>query len=77
MTSHAAYSGNALEKFKQIYNIRCTFVFQFWIEETKFTLETRPKGESYGTNVMFSDGEHIGHVAAAKDVSPTFLMTWL
>ena len=26
-------------------------------------------GDGYGPNVMFSDGEHVGHVAAAKDVS--------
>ena len=27
------------------------------------------EGDGYGPNVMFSDGDHIGHVAAAKDVS--------
>ena len=27
------------------------------------------EGDSYGPNVMFSDGDHLGHVAAAKDVS--------
>ena len=26
-------------------------------------------GEGYGPNVMFSDGENIGHIASAKDVS--------
>ncbi len=26
-------------------------------------------GRGYGPNVMFSDGENIGHVAASKDVS--------
>ncbi len=31
-------------------------------------------GEGYGPNVMFSNGECIGHVAAAKDVSLTLLI---
>ena len=26
-------------------------------------------GEGYGPNVMFSDGESIGHIASSKDVS--------
>ena len=26
-------------------------------------------GDGYGPNVMFSDGETIGHIAASRDVS--------
>ena len=27
------------------------------------------EGDGFGPNVMFSDGSHLGHVAAGKDVS--------
>ena len=30
------------------------------------------EGDGFGPNVMFSDGTHLGHVAAGKDVSKVF-----
>ena len=56
-----------LRVFFQCINLNLSLVYNVFCF-SMYTLLYRLVGDGFGPNVMFSDGEHVGHVAAAKDV---------